>query len=258
MASSGEPFGPFLNIDAVLGREKDRIALVGVELEGGWEKLVGELKPQPDGSVFHNGIDARTPEELTRVNRIKHKGEIPLPPVSQRELPALMKLYYPFYVDKSCGMHVHLSTNRPFTYQRLMVNTPFSYPATIVEYIWRWAKQEKLPESHAIWPRLAGLNEYCQHVFHADEQVKTTNKDYDHHRHGHRYTVISFCWSRYKTLECRLLPMMETADQGIRAVQEVVRITNAFIAATKDKEPIHRSTVEDSRDMEITEHRGYV
>jgi hypothetical protein len=249
-----EKFGPPLNIDSYLGRSKNRINLVGVELEGGWNERPHGRIPDRDSSVQFNLVD----DDLTKIALITQIGEIPLPPLSVKEFPATMKIYYPNYVNKTCGMHVHLSTLKAFSYQRLMVNKPYSYPATIVEYIKRWAVAEKLPTKHPIWERLAGKCEYCQHVFQAEEQAKAASKDFDHHRNGHRYTVVGYCWSRYKTLECRLLPMFTTYDQGVRAVQEVINITNAFLAASKDREPTRRVVIQDDEYGDIQERRTYV
>lgn len=253
MTAAGEKFGPPLNIDAFLGRAKNRINLVGVELEGFWFRVPHGRQPDRDTSVrFVDGDDPNTTALVTCA------GEIPLPPLSVSAFPATMKLYYPSYVNGTCGMHVHLSTNKAFSYQRLMINKPYSYPATVVEYVKRWAAREKLDAKHPLWGRLKGENEYCQHVFHADEQVKSANKDYDHHRNGHRYTVIGYCWSRYKTLECRLLPMMKDYEQGVRAVQEVINITNAFLAASKDREPKQRITIGEDAYGDVSERRSYV
>lgn len=249
-----EPLGPPLNIDKFLGKAKNRLNLIGVELEGGWYKMPDDLHPLRDGSI-HFGIPG---DDVNKVGLIKHIGEIPLPPLGLKEFPKILKLYYPSYVNATCGMHVHLSTLKAFAYQRLMINQPFSYPGTIVEYMRRWAKKEDFDKKHPIWPRLEGKNEYCQHVFQADEQAKTANKDYDHHRDGHRYTVVSYCWSRYKTLECRLLPMMETASQGVRAVQAIIEITNAFLAASREKESRIRVTVEETDDVFVEERRSFV
>lgn len=251
---AAEPLGPPLNIDKFLGKSKNRLNLIGVELEGGWNTIKGDLRPMRDGSI-HFGIPG---DDEYKVSLIKHVGEIPLPPLGLREFPSVMRLYYPSYVNATCGMHVHLSTLKAFAYQRLMINQPYSYPGTVVEYMKRWAKKEGLSQKHPIWPRLLGQNEYCQHVFHADEQAKTANKDYDHHRQGHRYTVISYCWSRYKTLECRLLPMMDNADQGILAVQAIADITNAFLAASREKEPRIRARVTEADDAFIEERRSFV
>lgn len=248
-----EKLGPYLNIDKYIGKAKDRINKVGVELEGGWKTAPNGRAPDRDGSV-HLGPG----DDPQKVLQIAHIGEIPLPALGMKEWPAAMKLYYPFLVNHTCGMHVHLSTKGEFAYQRLMVNRPFSFPATVVEYISRWAVKEKLPPHHPIWPRLKGENEFCQHVFQAEEQVKTINKDFDHHRVGHRYSVIGYCWSRWKTLECRLLPMMDTPAQGIRAVQAVIDITNGFLAASKEKEQKHITAVSDSDDYCPEERKIYV
>lgn len=250
-----EPLGPALNIDRYLGKAKNRLNLIGVELEGGWERLPsGGVAPQRDGSIRF-GIPG---DKESMIARIHYTGEIPLPPLTREEFPATMKLYYPLYVNATCGMHVHLSTNRAFSYQRLMTNQPFSYPGTIVEYMIRWAKREALDAKHPIWSRLAGKSEYCQHIFQADEQAKSANKDFDHHRPGHRYTVVGYCWSRLKTLEVRLLPMMEGADQGIRAVQEVINITNAYLAASREREPRLRARVAEAEDIEVEERKSFV
>lgn len=251
---AGEKFGPHLNIDNYLGRAKNRINLVGVELEGGWFQIPHGRRPDRDSSVQF-GLPT---DDQNKIGLITVAGEIPLPPLGVKEFPATMKLYYPSYVNQTCGMHVHLSTNKAFSYQRLMINKPYSYPATIVEYIRRWAKAERLPTSHPIWERLDGKCEYCQHVFHADEQCKTASKDFDHHRNGHRYTVIGYCWSRYRTLECRLLPMMSTYDLGVKAVNEVINITNAFLAASKDREPTKRVSIQDDAYGDVSERRSYV
>jgi len=249
-----EKLGPPLNIDSFLGKAKNRIYLVGVELEGGWAKIPGGMEPHRDGSI-KLGVEGDDPAKIATMTAV---GEIPLPPLSVQAFPATMKLYYPSIVNASCGMHVHLSTSKAFSYQRLMINNPYSYPATIIEYVKRWATTEKLPKTHPIWPRLAGKNEFCQHVFQAEEQVKTANKDFDHHRPGHRYTVIGYCWSRLKTVECRLLPMMADADLGVRAVQEIINITNAFLTASKEREPRLRSHIKDDGDTETNERRSFV
>ena len=252
---TAEPFGPYLPIDAQLANTnlKDRIHLVGVELEGGWNYMPpGTLRPIRDGSIKFTDL------EHAAGSGINYMGEIPLPPLGTKEFPKTMKLYYPHVVNSTCGMHVHLSTRKAFTYQRLMVNKPFSYPATIVEYMTRWAIRESLPAGHPIWPRLQGQNEFCQHVFQADEQAKTASKDFDHHRHGHRYTVISYCWGRYKTVECRLLPMMKTSTLGVAAIQEVINITNAFLAASREREPKFTTFVEESHDQCTDELKSFV
>src|SRR5207249_3365765 len=153
-------------------------------------------------------------------------GELTSPPlavvekeaVSTLHFPTWMTASYPSSVNDTCGLHVHMSFKSALTYQRLM--TP-QYPATILAYMAKWAAAEGFNDYHTIWARLAGKNEYCQHTFYADDQVTKADKDYDHHRVGNRYSVIVYPWSRHQTVECRLLPMMKSCDQAVRAIKEI-------------------------------------
>lgn len=160
-------------------------------------------------------------------------GEIPSPPMPTEQVEVWMRRYYPQAVNETCGMHVHMSFENALHYQRLMVP---AYQDTVLKYITEWAKEEKLPSSHGLWPRLRGESRYCQHRFWADHQVRTTAKDHDQSREGHRYTVINYCYRMTGTVECRLLPMMENTDRGIRAVTRLLDITNAFLARGKHRE----------------------
>ena len=146
-----------------------------------------------------------------------------------------MKKYYPSHVNESCGLHVHMSFKRALHYSMLMVP---EYPQTIITYLAKWALEEKLSEKHPIWDRLRGKSSYCKLDFFPDDQAHNPRKVYDHGMKGHRYTVINYCHAKTGgTLECRLLPMMDTADQGIRAVKRVIDITNACLVALKNREP---------------------
>ena len=212
-----------LAIDAYLGKAKNRIAKVGVELEGGWKVVPPGIELHHDGSV------AVSPPDGTRVR----SGELPSPPLLVKDFPVWMKQYYPSHVNATCGMHVHMSFESALHYSRLM--TP-EYPATIVEYVRQWATNEKLPATHPIWDRVSGKSRYCRLEFDADRQIRATSKAFTQDRPGHRYTVINFCYSYHGTLECRLLPMMDTAEQGIEAVQLILDITNAALLSMKKKE----------------------
>ena len=260
-----------LDIDKFLGKARNQIHRVGVELEGGWVKL------PPGVSLTHDGsVSIKQPEDPTferkyrqwqetanranqegRLNtvpppthRIKlHVGELPSTPMEVEKVAAWMKEFYPDKVNETCGLHVHVSFKSVLQYQRLM--TP-SYPATIVEYFTQWARAEGLSDKHPLWERLTGNNRFCKHEFHAQEQV-VSRKDHNQTRPGHRYTVINYCYSVYGgTLECRLLPMMDTSDQGIRAVQHVLAITNAFLMAYREREEKAKAKVE-SMDI-VREH----
>ena len=227
-----------LNIDKFLGRVKrNRIALVGIELEGGWKKLPDGINLTHDGSLTGLGEqDHPTRDELEAARRGSkqlHIGELQSEPLEPVKLTAWMKQYYPNHMNETCGLHVHMSFHRAKHYMQLMVP---EYTATIVEYIGRWAEREHLDHKHPIWKRLAGENEHCKHLFYADIQAKATKKDYSHDYPGNRYTCINYCNGLHSTLECRLLCMMETYEQGVRAVQNILDITNSFLIVTAKRE----------------------
>lgn len=230
MSELGKP----ANLDIHLTKKtRNRINRIGVELEGGWLKLPSGSRIIGDGSVKGPGLRNEDGDHL-----IKHVGELPSPPLSLSSKDnnfweSWMVKHYPKVVNHTCGMHVHMSFDRVATYSRLMTAT---YPATLVKYVISWAKDLKIPADHPIWPRLLNQNEYCQHVFHAEEQVRTADKDYDHHRVGHRYTVVHYPWTRHSTVECRLLPMMETAEKSIELIKYLMKVTNAFLLTTAKRE----------------------
>lgn len=275
-----------LDLDRVLGKARNFVYRVGIELEGGWKKLPDGARLAHDGSVLITpDIEPLAAREIERVRRQIQRqadsgvitarqaeqmlanmvrgrapelqqGELPSEILELEKYPAWMKAYYPSHVNASCGLHVHQSFTNAVYYQRLM--TP-KYTATILKYVAAWAKKEGLPPAHPIWPRLAGKSEYCQHKFYADQQA-TSPKDHNRTRHGHRYTVVNYPHREHGTIEVRLLPMMEGADLGIRAVQNILDITNAFLHAYRQKEAIHREQITlrsgDERHSEV--HQDHV
>ena len=227
-----------INLDRIRKIRGGRVTKVGLELEGGWDRepltRLG-IKLEGDGSVKFEDPTKPIPHQ---------KGELkshPMPPV---ELENWVKIYYPQHINKTCGMHMHMSTKYALYYQMLMT---VEYPSTIVKYMKEWAETNKLPPEHPIWDRLAGKSKYCQHIFTADDQVLTARRDFDQNAKGHRYTVINYCHKRLGTLECRLLPMMETADLAVSALNEILSITERFLVAQAVKEPKIREDIAFSR-----------
>jgi hypothetical protein len=222
-----EQFGEAVNLDAIIARRpKNRVARVGIELEGGWDLIRHPLpfKVVRDGSVFKK----RDAGDLQREGLPGIAcGEVPLPPMQPAQIPRSIRKYYPTVIDDSCGLHVHMSFETVLHYAILADSA--SYMETMIAYLRRWAKDHDLPKDHPLWDRLDGKSQYCQKKFWPEAQIQTNQKDHDLERFGHRYTWIHFCWGRYKTVECRGLTMMETPDLAISAVQEVVKVTNAYL-----------------------------
>lgn len=242
-----EKLGSPLDIDRFRGKHRNRVYRVGIELEGGWTKLpLGVRALQHDGSIGQGApLVCPSGDSLT-------VGELPSSPLTLEEWSKWLKKHYPQVVNHTCGMHVHLSFRTALTYSRLMCP---EYPGTVINEITKWAKKEALPKEHCIWSRLKGKSVYCQHVYSADEQVRTTTKDHNRERAGHRYTVINYCWARVSTLECRLLPMMDNVDRAERLIQEYIDITNAFLMATGKREQSARIDVEVDNEERREERR---
>lgn len=219
-------------IDISRFREKarNRVYRVGIELEGGWDRLPAGVRLVHDGSVqFGRRLEERVPPMHGELP----SGVLDVSKASPTYWGTWLRQMHPHYVNETCGMHVHLSFKTAFAYNRIM---RAEYPATVVAEFTKWAKKEDLPDTHPIWNRLAGKCRYCQLRFDADNQVSNREKDHNQERPGHRYTVINYCWARYNTAECRLLPMMANAEQSTRAIQELIDITNAFLVATSSRE----------------------
>lgn len=215
-----------INLDTLRLKPRNRVALIGVELEGGWTTIPKDLRREDfirDGSL--DPLQRLHPEALVM--------ELPSPPLELAAMETWMRDHWPQLVDVHCGMHVHLSFRTSLAYSKVCRE---EYPGTIATYIRKWAEKERLPKSNPIWDRLDDKSPYCQHKFFGEAQLRNNRKDHDRTRNGHRYTLVNFCWGRQPTAECRLLPMFADVEQGVRAMKEIVDITNRFLAATAKAE----------------------
>lgn len=238
---------------------KNRIALAGIELEGGWIKNPpnpvvhdGSVKfPQPSMKKVPAFSTQQEEQEWYNTERARLKamtpkavGEIVSRPMEASEtvVTEFVTTNYPSMVNATCGLHVHMSFKHRLNYQRLMTA---DYTLAMVEGLKAWATKEKLPKEHPLWPRLLRPDhQHCSHTYCGEEQVKQTGKDFHSRGKPHsRYTAINYCYAQHQTVECRLLSMMETPDQAVRAVMEVLAITNRFLAKVRARELRHAARV---------------
>jgi hypothetical protein len=217
-----------------------RIKLVGVELEGVWPSL-------PSGVTYIDSItpgynqlgrdgSLKTMRDRFDVTKYPYIGELPSPPLAEKEMGDWLKSHYPEHVGPECGFHIHISLTNPLVYMWLMDDE--AYPATVVEYLKKWCEKESIPKDDPVWDRLAGNCIYCKHDHMPAEQAKNLTKDYDKTRKGNRYTALVFHFLRdgLGTIECRLLSMPKTPEQALRAVNEFISITNRYLVATAKRE----------------------
>jgi len=211
-----------LDIDRYLGKTKNRIFKVGVELEGAWASLDPSVTLDPDSSVKVVGA--------SEIAAGWKQGELVSEPLEPIQGAPWIRKWYPTKVNATCGFHIHTSFKLAVHYGLL---TSEEFQPTVIEYFKRWATNEGLPAGHTLWARLRGESEYCQHKWWPGLQMQPTRKDYDHFRQGCRYTVINYCYNRNKTMECRLLPMFDDKDQAVRAFKYYLQIVNASLLALK-------------------------
>jgi hypothetical protein len=243
------------DIGKLLHNCRQRVHRVGIELEGGWgNNLPPGTRVIRDGSVDVKGYVApKLPVEiLSALDRgislteaqqkvvseygaltIMHIGEIPSAILTIPQMDAWVKTHFPIFVNKSCGLHIHMSFKDMLTYMRLM--TP-AYQDAMVEYLRRWGVKEGLPTTHHLFSRLRGESRYCKLNYFAQEQARIEGKNYNHDAAINRYTAINYSFGTHGTVECRLLPMFPTAEQSLRALKEVLAITNAFLVAQARRE----------------------
>jgi hypothetical protein len=242
----------FLDISQRLGKVRNRVYKVGVELEGGWRQIPkGVDHIERDGSVkFAAEQQAFDAIDMQRIaagllprnrNRLPglHVGELPSPILLPENLEKWLSHHYPQEVNKTCGMHVHMSFRNVFQYAQLM-REDFTW--TMIEFLRKWGLeavgQNWIPADHCLFDRLSGNSEYCQLLYQADEQATKVRKEYDHHAPGHRYTAVNYAFSKTSTIEIRVLPMMPTAEIALSAIQRVMDITSAFLVDIAEKEQL--------------------
>jgi hypothetical protein len=228
-----------LDIDPYIRKAKNKVALVGVELEGAWVTMPsGVTAPEHDGSVYHGKMPPGA----------RYLGEIPTRAVPPAAIGALINHNYPKYCNETCGLHVHMSFDSLWHYQLLMVP---EYPATMTEYLKRWAKASGFKDDHYIWPRLNGKSKYCKNLFYPDLQARTVRKGHDMDIPGERYTAIHYC-GRLRTIECRTLPMPKKVSLAISGVHEVIHITNACLMLLGKQYPRKKDMVKVSLPNDVT------
>ena len=172
------------------------IALVGVELEGGW-KVAPNHPMHTDVSVTVRG---------------PYVGEVSSPPMPATEVLDWMVRpdIYPDYGNGSCGMHVHISTKDNNTFAWLMEK---EFYKAFLQAMQKWGNEKRIPLTDPFWLRLNGKNRYCRAEFKPMEQYRSLDREL-------RRTQLNFCsYSQHGTMECRMFPLFSSPRLGRSAVK---------------------------------------
>ena len=195
---------------------------MGIELEGSYTRDVPQniasavkgASAKRDGSI--SGLRGHMSEIVTRV----HEHLDPL-------MEDVVKLY-PDLINHTCGLHAH----NMFT---MMDHALLTEQAFFDYFYERWEKWGRAnndamgAQGEYFWMRLRGrripdtARNYCEMTNKSVTQLQDSNQE-------HRYTALNFsAWHKYKTLECRLLPMMPTADLAVSAMRELSDIYDSYL-----------------------------
>src|SRR3974377_296971 len=176
------------------------INAIGVELEGGWEDEPCECHDlKGDGSVQ---VQAQ------------YVGEIPLGPfASWRDAEESIRRHYPQVVNRTCGLHVHLSFPDNGHYSALMSQR-------FETFLWRrlmlYGKRKNFSADGQYFQRLTGKNFYCRHRWNDNrvmEQARMSYKD------EARYALINYCHRLHGTVEVRALPAFLRPASAVKAIK---------------------------------------
>ena len=193
--------------------QSSRIVLVGIELEGGYDRQIEHREwLTGDGSVHAEGS--------------YYVGECVLPPRKLVDAIELVKENFPDHANDTCGMHIHLSFDNKISYGKLKTPEFYNYFLVRLE---QWGSKNQIYAKSPFWKRLREGNNYCQKGFNAERQLKATSKD------RARYYHLNYCYNfggmlmPRKTLEVRILPMFKKKTLAISAITEVVNIFNEWL-----------------------------
>ena len=238
----------------------NRVALVGLELEGGWDAPVDGHKIIHDGSVkfedpYTDIITDPVSGRKTLVARADPKpfprhnvGEIVSGKLPVEEVEGWLRKCYPQHVNETCGLHVHMSFHHKLNYSRLIVP---EFTNHVVNELRHFGKREGVPEGSMFWNRLnpehPWTRHHCMHRFLGDKQVLMKKKDYNSRGTDYsRYTFINYPYGQnLPTVECRGLPMFgaagrltatEDVELAIKAVMAVITATNRFLSKVRLRE----------------------
>jgi len=226
------------------------IKLMGIELEGGWNRLRDEQKKffHEDSSVHvnHNRNDAdycdcdcdicsdHEANGCCNENNGGYDwvGELASPPLKPIDLIPWINENYPHGIDNTCGAHIHLSFNSLLDYSRLMDRAFYDY---FLDKMDSFGHDYKVKGT--FWDRLAGKNTYCLRDFQPEKQSKVTCHD------DVRYAILNACYMLYETYEIRVLPVFRKKDITLNAVSYVENIIESYLDKHKNEKRVNINKV---------------
>lgn len=265
-----------------------RVHTVGFELEGGWthdeecDSYQGEYCDcdarrsgwggdwHDDGSVDYFGDEVVSGEKVSPVFHLQYDPAFPfvLPSMqnwlcdspwrgSRISAHRWAMEHWPEYVNRSCGMHVHVSFEPEhvetvyqtvlqkefveFICERSYAWLERRYPTA--EAIRRRASREVHPYCNAVGEYTADLLKYKGRLFSPESQMETGDN---------RYAPVNYPWGSHQTVELRFPGIFEDPSDGMQYIRKVVSLVNFWIGVHWADEWEHTAVEID--DMNSTDH----
>jgi hypothetical protein len=236
---------------------------IGIELEGGdWPDGRDTEGWKEDGSVDVEGSGGGEDCDCPNSHDVGYyghhddcasggysdSGEVASPILMNwREVKEFVTDCYPKNIDSSCGMHVHASFKEHDDYVRVMRQSFYK----LFQKNWNaWARSAELrgfpigQDVRRLRSRLQGGNTYCQDEFFPERTYLAS------HGGGHtRYTQLNYRWKAIGTLECRVLPMFDTAERALSAVGNLIKMYNTYLKESSRIEYVLNTINMDEKDF---------
>ncbi len=204
------------------------ISKIGVELEGGW------LVPPDTDYEIHEDISVKNgfegfPFFKKGKENCQHWGEIASKPLRISGVMSFLDANFPDDTNESCGFHIHISVKRTIDYARLMKRDFFN---AFLEATRAWGKDEGIPLTDPFWARLEGKNRFAKKIFRPEAQIAVTGKtgaEAGEFGTDTRRTLLNYCWSMHRTLECRLFPGWKDKALCKKAVDFFVTFVEGYL-----------------------------
>lgn len=212
---------------------------IGIEIEGYWN-AASWSDVQRNADNWHMSGDR---DGSLNGHAGYQSYELRTRPGSLGEAVNQLVALYPDATDEQVGMHVHVSFERS--------DVPFLASTAFFEYFrasWKqWGESMSINPDSNFWKRLNGHNQYCRLNSVGDSpRDNVTRMD--------RYRQLNFSsLDRHHTVECRLLPMFQSARLGVSAVERLINIYESWLTGGLVNEHLSSAF---GRDVEITPADG--
>lgn len=190
-----------------------KVYKIGVEIEGGFDNTISGEDYHEDGSV-----DVETDGFMGEV--------VSKPMATLEEVYDWVDKVYPDDSNSSCGTHVHVSFNNNLAYMQTMSQSFYDY---FVDRMEAWGKKAGISKKSVYWSRLKGDNTYCKKMPKAARVIQAQYQKMESNYGSNRYYQLNHCWSKHRTLECRMLPVFQDKKFTKAGIREFIFICDSYL-----------------------------